>query len=621
MSTKEKYVMILEKSESNLNVKKVNDSYILEGVFAQFGKENNNHRIYEEKEYLPHLDYLKEKIQKGNLLGELDHPEKFDVSLKNVSHIIEHLEYVPESRQIVGRVRLLNTDPGKNAKALVDDKIQLSISSRAAGVVQENKKVQIKKIFTYDLVAEPGFNEAQLNRINESLGFDANDNNIAIYEMNGDYDFDELNLDKDVNENKSEKNKDNMEFVTVESLNEYSKQIKKNFDELEAKYIVNFNENNQNNPDDISQLKEQFEKLTKFMDYVVEQSNKTIEKVDNVVVHNDYIVENLNNSIGHNDYIVENLNNSIGHNDYVVENLNNLMGWTEYLAENLDQNITESKNTIKFSDYLAKMLDEGIQFTEHTAENLSLLKDHSDHVVENLNKGIEYAEHIAGKVNEGINYIDYVAESTNNNFDSITGGLITESKNKNLNENKQSIYNPNKAKNLGQTVDEILETVKKQKAEDIQQKMSFPYFNLLNETKKREFTLLEDNQKQKVMDAIREVKPLNENQFLVIWDKTINPVEPEKIEEKLISEMPENLKKVWDRLDENVRAKLLTQANFYNLETNYQIRNFWNTRQILTESVDLERLNESAQIEKENTKSYATGYMNVVAQGLEKFNR
>ena len=45
----EKIVMILERSNADLKYDKVGDNYILEGVFAEFGKENNNKRIYRKK--------------------------------------------------------------------------------------------------------------------------------------------------------------------------------------------------------------------------------------------------------------------------------------------------------------------------------------------------------------------------------------------------------------------------------------------------------------------------------------------------------------------------------------------------------------------------------------------
>ena len=168
-SMNENLVFILEKQSHNLDASKEKtsdgDSYVLQGIAAQFGKENNNNRIYEEGEYLPHLEYLNDKIQQKRLVGELDHPEKFDVSLKNISHVIEDLAYDKDGRVLKIKVRLLDTPAGQIAKKLVDAGIPLSISSRAAGNVGPDKKVQIKKIFTYDLVADPGFQDAQLERV------------------------------------------------------------------------------------------------------------------------------------------------------------------------------------------------------------------------------------------------------------------------------------------------------------------------------------------------------------------------------------------------------------------------------------------------------------------------
>ena len=132
---KNKVLLILERSNGNLTVDKESGDYVLEGIFAQFGVENNNKRIYEEKEYLPHLEYLKKKISENRLMGELDHPEKFEVSLDKVSHVIESLDYDSKSRQIKGRVRILDTPAGKIARALVDSGVPVSISSRAAGTV------------------------------------------------------------------------------------------------------------------------------------------------------------------------------------------------------------------------------------------------------------------------------------------------------------------------------------------------------------------------------------------------------------------------------------------------------------------------------------------------------
>ena len=170
----EKTVLILERSSQNLQKINKGGKTVLEGVFAEFGKENRNGRIYEESEYLPHLEYLKKDIANGSLLGELDHPERFEVALGNVSHRITELWYDQSARQIKGRIEIIEGTPkGQIAKSLLEAGVPLSISSRAAGSVNEDKSVEIQQIYTYDLVAKPGFEAAQLRTVNES-----NDPNI-----------------------------------------------------------------------------------------------------------------------------------------------------------------------------------------------------------------------------------------------------------------------------------------------------------------------------------------------------------------------------------------------------------------------------------------------------------
>lgn len=147
------------------------EQYILQGVFAKFNEMNRNSRIYTAEEYLPHLQYLRKDISDGEaLLGELDHPEdRFEVSLQNASHQVIDLWYDEANECVMGKIKLLDTPSGKIAKALVEDGVPLHISSRAAGSVDPHShKVSIQQIFTFDLVAKPGFGAAVLHRVNES---------------------------------------------------------------------------------------------------------------------------------------------------------------------------------------------------------------------------------------------------------------------------------------------------------------------------------------------------------------------------------------------------------------------------------------------------------------------
>ena len=168
------FVLIVENIDEKLKVKsKTSGNIILEGVCAVFGQKNNNNRVYEKDEYLPHLSYLQDKIEKRQLVGDLDHPPHFDVTLKSASHIIEGLDYDGGDKVNIKLRILENTPNGKIAKALLEGGVNLSISSRAAGQVLNEGKVKLHRIFTYDLVGEPGFTEAILKEtVSESLKHD-----------------------------------------------------------------------------------------------------------------------------------------------------------------------------------------------------------------------------------------------------------------------------------------------------------------------------------------------------------------------------------------------------------------------------------------------------------------
>lgn len=154
------------------------DKYVFQGVFTQCSTPehkvvNRNGRIYMEKEVLRHLGYLRDQIKENNgrLLGELDHPEgRFDVQMKEASHAITDLWYDDKTKCVMGRLEVLDTPNGKTLKSIIDAGYPLYVSSRAAGDIDERtKEVEIAQIFTYDVVCTPGFKEAKLERVNESL--------------------------------------------------------------------------------------------------------------------------------------------------------------------------------------------------------------------------------------------------------------------------------------------------------------------------------------------------------------------------------------------------------------------------------------------------------------------
>lgn len=615
MEDNKKIVMILEKTGTSMQLKEKDEKgYVLEGIFAQFGILNNNKRIYEEKEYLPHLEYLKDKINKKMLFGELDHPKEFDVSLKNVSHVIESLEYDKENRQIRGKIRLVNTDAGRNAKALVDAGLQMSISSRAAGIVKEDNKVEIKRIFTYDLVAEPGFPNAQLTKINENFGFSDDDENIAIYDMSSIY---ENNFDLFDNESLNEKNKKNMNDttntpVTVEMMNKYTQHIKEQYDSLKEE-LLSYKKNNNTSDIDLSLFEskiadideylkyfsDNYDKLLEYNDVMVNNYNSNIKNIENYF---DHIYENNTNIEEYLDYAGESIKNIEDYLDHIHENNTNIEEYLDYQSEKVKENINTTQLLIKYNNYLAENIKNLINYTESLAENVNILYKHNNYLTENINNLIEYTEYIKDSINE-----------SNSNNENKTNNVS-----EGLNVLNESYNNYDENKNLISKIDTLIESVKKQKADDLARKENFPYFKLLSESKQKEFLLLPNNQKQKIINEIIKSKPMNESDFISIWQEVVNPIDESKQIDYIISLMPDNYKPIWEKLDESSKNRILSQSKYYNLQTPYQINSFWQTRKVLNEAVEFQKLNENQEYSEKINKVYGNSYMNSIAMGLKR---
>ena len=366
-------LLIVEMSSSALKVTDTdNKDYILEGVFGQIDQKNKNNRIYTESEYVPQIEALQQKIGASKLLGELDHPAQFDISLKNVSHIIEELTYDKDSKEVRGRIKLLDTDAGRQAKALVDAGVPLQISSRAAGAVESNGKVKIKQLFTYDLVADPGFENAELKRVNESFGF-SNDNGLYIYEV-GPANLTE-NIENKTTTTQIKENKNMAEFVKSEDFNKYSE------------YLAN----------EIKTLKE------------------SIEANDNAASGDD-TVENLTQ---HNNHIVESVNDLTEYIGYIATKLDDSIQYSEHVAEKTDQSIS-------YSEEIAEKLDQGISYTEHLAESVTKVKDFANYLAEAHNEGsesqttlLEYVEYLKENLQSVSEYAEYIAESLNETVEEV----------------------------------------------------------------------------------------------------------------------------------------------------------------------------------------------------------
>ena len=414
-----KPVLIVENSTSSLireNASGKKD-YVLGGTFTEFGVKNRNERIYTADKFLPSLEELNERMSSlGAVYGEFDHPDVFDTSLSRASHIITKAEYISEKNVVAGEIKLLSTYWGKEAKALVDDGCPVFVSSRAAGITESDGSVSLKKLFTYDIVADPGFASAKMSVkvLNESLGFceggQIEKNNFRIYEMS-----DESKINELFNMNTND-------FVTKKQLTDYSKYLVNEIASTK-KEVKSAISKGDMSPKKLEQLLEYYEELNstntqvvKYLDYLAEKiqivvnENKSLKSTtEKLAKHNDYLAENLEKAINYTEYVAENLDKNIEYSEYLAENLDKNISYSEYIAENLDKNIS-------YSEYLAENLDKNIAYSEYLAENLDKNIAYSEYIAENLDKNIAYSEYLAEHVDNSIAYSEYLAEHVEGNI-------------------------------------------------------------------------------------------------------------------------------------------------------------------------------------------------------------
>lgn len=621
-------LLILERSSTELEFKQEGGTYVLEGIFGEIDKKNRNNRIYTESEYLPQIEALQAKIKSSKLLGELDHPQTFDVSLKNVSHIIEELTYDTDTKQVKGRIRLLDTDAGRQAKALVDAGVPLQISSRAAGAVESNGTVKIKQLFTYDLVADPGFENAELKRVNEAYGFVNEGNDLFIYEINKENKKQPI---ENINETKMAESK----FITVEDFNKYSKYLSEEIKSIKE---------GMNSLTEAESTSSQLGTLKEYTDYLA-------KKLEESIAYSEHIAEKADQGIQYSENLAVKLDQGIQYSEHIAESVDAIKNYTNYLAESYNEGSTSYDNLIKYTEYLRENLEKVTEYAEYVAEtvNSNLLledeaglpaedlkdetKDVSPDVVDadgNVIKGTpkDVAKDVklagsgdaAGKEikeakdgSEAGLPAEDLKDGTKNVSPKVVdadGNVITgtpEDVEKNLElagkgdaAGKQVDAMEAYKNSITSKLEALVEKVNAKKSDNP------TFFKFISEEKVNEFNALTTEEKSKVVSAVEGRGYLTEGQILALWNTSLSGTVETHDAPAVIKLMPTEYHDTWAKCSEGKKNQILAQSKYHKVETAYQVANFWQTRDLREVAPVMEKItmvNESA-VEPTQTLGY-----------------
>jgi len=652
MSNKD--LLILERSSSELEFKSEAGVYILEGIFGELDKKNRNNRIYTAEEYLPQIEALQDKIKASKLLGELDHPQNFDVSLKNVSHIIEEITYDAENKQIKGRIRLLDTDAGRQAKALVDAGVPLQISSRAAGAVETNGQVKIKQLFTYDLVADPGFENAELKRVNESYGFE-NDSDIQIYEISG-----PANLTENTTiENKEPEKMAESKFITVEDFNKYSQYLSEEIKGIKQS-LTEANESG--NETELANLKE-------YATYLA-------EKLDQSIQYSEHVAEKADQSIQYAETLAEKLDQSIQYSEHIAEGFTQIKEYTNYLAESYNEGATTHANLLEYIEYLKENLEKVTEYAEYVAEtvNSNLLVEDTAEEIEDQEVALGEPEKVedegelteaeeagipAEELEDETKEVDSdVEEPVNVEKDlelegegDAEGEEITEAEETEAEETEaeaaaeeaeaeeateEAEEAAEEAEEAAEEAEEAAEESKEDTMESyknsITEKLSAlinkaqekktndpHFFKFVSESTRNSYNELSIEERTKVLTAVEGRGFLTEGQIITLWNSALITDAPTN-EPNVTKMMPIEYKERWNTLSESKKAQILAQSKYHKLETEYQVANFWQTRDLREVAPVMEKV---AMIKESKEESKTLGYdtTSIAAELAKRFKK
>lgn len=142
----------------------------VEGRFQFADRQNENGRVYPFAILKRETDKLHKVAVARRLLGELDHPEIINTSLKNASHLITKLEM--KNKEVIGRMEVLPTSAGNDLRALFESYVDVGVSSRGAGrVIEQDDYYEVAEDYimkTYDAVTDPSTQEAYPKMLSEA---------------------------------------------------------------------------------------------------------------------------------------------------------------------------------------------------------------------------------------------------------------------------------------------------------------------------------------------------------------------------------------------------------------------------------------------------------------------
>ena len=135
-----------------------NGGMMLSGKLQEADVQNGNGRVYPYRVMMREVNNYQKLVKEQRALGELDHPDDSVINLKNASHMVTDVWW--DNKNVMGKVKVLNTPSGQILRSLVESGVKLGISSRGMGSVTEGAGGSVTveddfQLICFDFVSEP----------------------------------------------------------------------------------------------------------------------------------------------------------------------------------------------------------------------------------------------------------------------------------------------------------------------------------------------------------------------------------------------------------------------------------------------------------------------------------
>jgi hypothetical protein len=132
---------------------------------------------------------------------------------------------------------------------------------------------------------------------------------------------------------------------------------------------------------------------------------------------------------------------------------------------------------------------------------------------------------------------------------------------------------------LSESINKLIEEAKKRK---VSETTDLNFLKFLNKSQVDSFYALTNEEQETVKLHINERSYFTQKEVLTLVSEALS-TKNETLEERVIRLMPENIKPIWNQLNESSKKSVLSQARLYPeevLKTEGQVEHFWSTRNL-----------------------------------------